>query len=85
MAAPPLHPNDESQEVYLSTRAAAKVIGLAEQTLRHRRITGDTPPYIKLGDSPGARVVYALSSLKKWIADHTVTSTAAATVAQAGR
>lgn len=79
--APPLRDALEP-ETYLSTREAAKLLGLAEQTLRHRRITGDTVPYLKLGDSPGARVVYPLSALKKWIADHTFTSTAAQTARQ---
>jgi len=73
------------QEKFLSTREAAEYLGLCEQTLRHKRITADGPEYVKLGNRVGARVVYRLSALKKWLEGRTFNSTSEETVARQAR
>ena len=69
----------------LSTAQAAEYLSLRPQTLRKRRLTGDGPPYIRLGDRPKARVAYRLEDLEDWIAQRTWRSTAAETVARAAK
>jgi len=69
----------------LSTAKAAEYLGLRPQTLRKWRVTGDGPPYVRLGDSPRARVAYKLAELEAWIAARTWRSTAAETVARAAK
>lgn len=69
----------------LSTAQAAEYLGMQPQTLRKWRVTGDGPPYIRLGDSPRARVAYRLKDLDAWLAARTWRSTAAETVARGVR
>lgn len=69
----------------LTTAQAAEHLGLRPQTLRKWRVTGDGPQYIRLGDSPRARVAYRREDLDRWLADRTWRSTAAETVARAER
>jgi hypothetical protein len=45
-----------------STDAAAAHLGISSRTLEKWRLTGDGPPYIKLG----RRVVYDLQDLDAW-------------------
>jgi predicted DNA-binding transcriptional regulator AlpA len=69
----------------LTTAQAAAYLGLRPQTLRKRRLTGDGPPYVRLGDGPRARVAYRLADLEAWMAERTWRSTAAETVARAAK
>ncbi len=47
----------------LDTRGAAKVLGISASTLNKARMTGDSPPYYKIG----GRVVYRLPEIKAWL------------------
>jgi predicted DNA-binding transcriptional regulator AlpA len=47
----------------VDTERAAALLGLSTSTLAKLRLTGDGPPFIKLG----RRVVYRLSDLEKWL------------------
>jgi predicted DNA-binding transcriptional regulator AlpA len=47
----------------LSSTAVAELVGLAPATLAKRRLTGEGPPFIKLG----SRVLYPMSELQAWI------------------
>ncbi|MEO7470140.1 MAG: helix-turn-helix domain-containing protein [Sphingobium limneticum] len=53
------------------TRAAAALLGLAEQTLRKLRTTGGGPPFVKLGRA----VRYRPSDLEAWLSARLMTST----------
>ena len=76
---------NEEQDAFLTTREAAQHLGLCEQTLRRKRITGDGPRYVKLGNGPGARCVYSRAELQAWLAARTFASTSEATVAALAR
>jgi predicted DNA-binding transcriptional regulator AlpA len=69
----------------LSTATAAAYLGFQPQTLRKWRVSGEGPPYIRLGDSPRARVAYRLADLDAWLEARTWRSTAAETVARSVR
>lgn len=66
--------DDLRPEKWLPTSEAASHVRLQPQTLRRWRQRGGGPPYLRLGDGPSARCVYALSALEAWIAAHTVTT-----------
>jgi predicted DNA-binding transcriptional regulator AlpA len=53
------------------TRAAATILGLAEQTLRKLRTTGKGPPFLKLGRA----VHYRPADLHAWLAAHVMNCT----------
>lgn len=53
------------------THAAAAFLGLAAQTLRKLRITGDGPPFLKLGRA----VRYRPTDLEAWLSARVMTST----------
>jgi|HubBroStandDraft_6_1064221.scaffolds.fasta_scaffold656270_2 predicted DNA-binding transcriptional regulator AlpA len=55
----------------LRTPAAANYLGYAESTLEKKRLTGDGPPFIKLG----GLVVYDTRDLDAWLAARRATST----------
>jgi hypothetical protein len=55
----------------LRTAPAADYLGYAESTLEKKRLTGDGPPFIKLGRV----VVYDTRDLDDWLAARRATST----------
>ena len=55
----------------LSVAEAANYLGLAVSTLNKRRVTGDTPAFVKLG----RRVLYDSKDLDEWLAAHRRRST----------
>ena len=55
----------------LRTPAAADYLGYAESTLEKKRITGEGPPFIRLGRA----VVYDTRDLDAWLAARRATST----------
>ena len=59
----------------LRTREAASYVGLAKSTLEKRRLTGDGPPYVRLG---GRAVGYERDELDAWLASRRVGSTSEA-------
>ena len=48
---------------YLDTRQAAAYLGLSPSTLNRMRVTGDGPPYSKVG----RRVIYDAGDLDRWV------------------
>lgn len=50
-------------EKLLTVNAVSEIVGLAPGTLAKRRLTGDGPPFIKLG----ARVLYPEADLRAWM------------------
>jgi predicted DNA-binding transcriptional regulator AlpA len=55
----------------LRTRAAADYLGYAESTLEKKRITGEGPPFIRLGRA----VVYDTRDLDSWLSARRATNT----------
>jgi hypothetical protein len=50
------------------TRSQAERLGLKPKTLENWRCLGKGPPFIKLGDGPGASVVYDDDDVDAWLA-----------------
>lgn len=55
----------------LTTDEAAELIGWAPNTLEKKRVTGGSPPYLKLGRS----VRYREEDLHDWLSARVVSST----------
>lgn len=55
----------------MSNRQAAKFVGLAESSLNRFRVTGDGPPYFKVG----RYVRYDEEDLQAWMKSRRFTST----------
>jgi predicted DNA-binding transcriptional regulator AlpA len=55
----------------LRTRAAAAYLGYSESTLEKKRVTGEGPPFIRLGRA----VVYDTRDLDAWLGARRATST----------
>lgn len=60
-----------SEQVYLKTDETAVRLGLNPGTLRHQRIRGSGPPFVKFGRS----VRYRLADLDAYMAVRVVSST----------
>ena len=61
----------------LRTPAAADYLGYAESTLEKKRLTGDGPPFIRLGRV----IVYDTRDLDIWLAERRARSTSERTAA----
>jgi predicted DNA-binding transcriptional regulator AlpA len=55
----------------LRTPAAADYLGYAESTLEKKRLTGDGPPFVRLGRT----IVYDTRDLDAWLTARRATST----------
>jgi predicted DNA-binding transcriptional regulator AlpA len=64
---------------YVDTRKLAEITGISASTWNKRRLTGDTPPFTKIGKS----VRYHVATVKAWMAERErhSTSESAVTVA----
>ena len=51
----------------LSGEQVASILGIKPQSLRLRRMRGQGPPFVRLSDSPNARVVYREDDLHAWL------------------
>ena len=56
---------------FLDTVGVADRLGVTPQTLRRKRLTGDGPPYYKVGRS----VRYSLTDLETWLSARRISST----------
>ena len=61
----------------LRTPAAADYLGYSESTLEKKRLTGEGPPFIRLGRA----IVYDTRDLDAWLAARRARSTSEATAA----
>lgn len=52
----------------LPTNEAAHYIGLSNGTLKKWRVTGDGPPYVRIG----SRIVYLVEDLDTWLYAHRI-------------
>ena len=55
---------DSSGMALLDTQRAAHYVGLSASTMAKLRLSGDGPPYFKLG----RRVMYARGDIEAWLA-----------------
>jgi hypothetical protein len=65
---------DLVNEEPIDTDQAARMMGVASQTLRNKRVSGDGPPYLKYS----RRVLYLPSDVRAYMAARRVTSTSQA-------
>jgi predicted DNA-binding transcriptional regulator AlpA len=60
---------------HITTRQLAHLLGYRAQTLRKWRVEGRGPRYVRLGDGPGARVVYRVADVEQWLTARTFAGT----------
>lgn len=60
-----------SQKTYVDTAELAAATGIAASSWEKRRLSGDTPPYLKVG----RRVLYDLRLVGEWLEKHRRVST----------
>jgi len=66
-------------EKLLTTQEAADRLGLSKSTLDKGRLTGDSPPFVRMGTA----IRYRPQDLDEWVAARVRRSTSATTVAAA--
>jgi len=64
----------------LTTRQAAVILGVQDDTLTQWRWLGKGPKYLRLGDGKRAAIRYLPSDLKKWLAERSFANTSQYTV-----
>jgi hypothetical protein len=52
----------------ITSREAALIIGISEQTLRHWRQRGFGPRFVKYGKARNAPVRYRIAEIERWMA-----------------
>lgn len=52
------------QQQYVDVRGLAEITGISASTWNKRRLTGDTPPFVRVGKS----VRYHVETAKNWLA-----------------
>lgn len=62
---------------YLTSKEAARFMGLSRSWLEKRRVFGDGPPYYKIGER---RVLYRRAEVVAWLEQHRTRSTSDASV-----
>jgi hypothetical protein len=55
---------------FVNETVASRVLGFAVNTLRGWRLSGDGPPYYKVGTSGRAAVRYRLDECRDWMHQH---------------
>jgi hypothetical protein len=73
-----------SDELKLTPPQTAVVLQTTVEQLGAWRISGDGPPFVKLGEGPKAPVRYRLGTLRTWEAANTFSNTSMASVCRFG-
>jgi predicted DNA-binding transcriptional regulator AlpA len=68
-----------SPNEYVDTRKLAEITGISASTWNKRRLTGDTPPFMKVGKS----VRYHVPTVRAWLAERVRRSTSESTASVA--
>jgi len=71
----------EPTQLFTSAQTA-QLIGVKPQTIRLWRLHGKGPTYVRLGDSPKARVGYFESDILEWLTNRRFSSTSEETESQ---
>lgn len=66
-----------SEQLVVSERQAASMVGLGARTLQKKRLDGTGPAFVQLTER---RIGYAVIELQRWISSRSVRSTAEVTV-----
>lgn len=56
--------------VFLTAIEVADMVRLSPRTLEGMRLAGRGPPYIRMGESGRAKVIYKLEDVMAWIESH---------------
>lgn len=64
----------------VSSKDAAKMIGIKPQTLRLWRYAGRGPRFVRLGENRYCQTAYRVSDIEAWIEAHSYSTTAEETV-----
>ena len=64
----------------ISSKQAAKLLGISPKTLKSWRSAGKGPRFLKLGSAPQAAVRYDRAEIEAWLAERAFSSTSDATV-----
>jgi predicted DNA-binding transcriptional regulator AlpA len=67
------------KDQYVDVRRLAEITGISASTWNKRRLTGDTPPFSKIGKA----VRYHVPTVKEWMAGHERRSTSESTASLA--
>ncbi|WP_133239433.1 AlpA family transcriptional regulator [Microvirga sp. KLBC 81] len=67
------------KDEYVDVRRLAEITGISASTWNKRRLTGDTPPFSKIGKA----VRYHVPTVKEWMASHERRSTSESTATAA--
>lgn len=67
------------RDEFVNVQKLAEITGISASTWNKRRLTGDTPPFSKIGRS----VRYHIPTVKEWMAERARRSTSAHTAASA--
>lgn len=60
---------------FMSTPDAAKYLCVSSKVMEKWRVTGDGPPFMRLGGKIRGRIVYKIADLDSWANDRRRTST----------
>ncbi len=67
------------KDEYVNVRRLAEITGISASTWNKRRLTGDTPPFSKIGKA----IRYHVPTVKGWMASHERCSTSESTATAA--
>jgi predicted DNA-binding transcriptional regulator AlpA len=62
---------DATSKEYVDTKGLEAITGISASTWNKRRVTGDTPPFMKVGRS----VRYHVQTVRDWMAERAQRST----------
>jgi len=71
-----------SDELLLTPPQTGAVLQAATDQLANWRVTGEGPPFVKMGSGPKAQVRYPLGGVRKWRAERTFSNTSMANVSR---
>ncbi len=64
-----------SQNLYLTSEETAELLKISRRTLERMRLTGDGPPFMKIGSGKRSRVLYKQSHITEWLENRIYRST----------
>jgi hypothetical protein len=70
---------EEPRQEFVDTNGLERLTGISKSTWNKRRLTGDTPPFIKVGKS----VRYHVPTVRAWLAERARRSTSESTASTA--
>lgn len=56
-----------TQNFYLTSEETAELLKISRRTLERMRLTGDGPPFMKIGSGKRSRVLYKHADIADWL------------------